>query len=188
MGSVLFSVLVSLAISSLPASAQGVLADDSKSVYFNIIDQDIKDVFRDFSAGMDLRIDISKDLKGRVRNIVGQDTAFGFLDLISRRYDLSWFFDGQVVYIADVSETRTVIFQIDRSDAERLEKALARLGIADDRYPLIYSDEANVARLTGPPRLIELAETTLAAINSSSDLQRQVTVRRGTTITNETVD
>lgn len=187
MASILLSLLLSVIISVTPVSAQA-FPDDTKSVYFNIIDQDIKDVFRDFSAGMDLRVDISKNLKGRVRNIVGQDTAFGFLDLISRRYDLSWFYDGQVIYIADISETRTVIFQIDRADALRLEQALARLGIADERYPLIYSDEANVARLTGPPRLIELAETTLAAINSSRDFQRQVTVRRGTTITNEMVD
>lgn len=131
-----------------------------------IVDQDLKGVLTEFGRNTGLPVDVSDQIKGRLRGQLAAATATAreYLERLCESYGLTWYFDGAVLHVNTRSETTTELVNIGRlSPADTREKLVA-LGIADARFQVRTTEDAGVISVSGPPAFVELVRHTVTAL------------------------
>src|SRR5215471_7622238 len=72
-----------------------------------VIDQDIKEVLTEFGRNIDVPVEVSDQVKGRLRGQLPVATAREFLNQLCESYGLVWYFDGAALHINAKSEIKT---------------------------------------------------------------------------------
>ena len=129
-----------------------------------MLDQDIKDVLAEFGRNINVPIDVSNQVKGRLRGRIPAATAKGFLDKLCESYGLVWYFDGAAMHISAKSEMKTEVINIGRLSVDDLTDELNKLGIADPRFPVRSAPGTGVVSISGPAPFIALVRHTVAAM------------------------
>jgi type III secretion protein C len=129
-----------------------------------VIDQDIKGVLVEFGRNVSLPVDISDQVKGRLRGQLAMPTAREFLDNLCASYGLVWYFDGAVLHVNTKAEIRTELVSIGRLSPGAVGEKLNALGIADARFPVRSTQDAGVVSVSGPPPFVSLVRQTLTAL------------------------
>jgi type III secretion protein C len=138
-----------------------------------VIDQDIKGVMAEFGRNVSLAVDVSDQVKGRLRGQLAPATATAreFVDSLCESYGLVWYFDGAVLHVNAKAETRTELVKIGRLSPEEAGEKLSALGIADARFQLRSTEDAGVISVSGPPPFVSLVRQTLAAVRRPPPVQ-----------------
>jgi type II secretory pathway component GspD/PulD (secretin) len=128
-----------------------------------VIDQDIKGVLAEFGRNTGLPVDVSDQVKGRLRGQVAAPTATAreFLDSLCDSHNLVWYFDGAVLHINDRAEIATELINLGRFSPADAREKLTELGIADARFPLRSTDKASVISVSGPPKFVTMVKQAL---------------------------
>lgn len=131
-----------------------------------IVDQDLKGVLTEFGRNTGLPVDVSDQVKGRLRGQLASASASAreYLDRLCESYGLVWYFDGAVLHVNAKSETTTELVNIGRLSAADASEKLRALGIADGRFQVRTTEEAGVISVSGPPAFVSLVRQTLAAL------------------------
>jgi type III secretion protein C len=131
-----------------------------------VIDQDVKGVLIEFGRNAGLPVDLSDQVKGRLRGQIPTATAREFLDGLCESYGLVWYFDGTALHVSAKTEVRTELVSIGRlSPAEAVEK-LKALGVSDARFPVRTTEDTGIVSVSGPPPFLSKARQTLTALAS----------------------
>jgi type II secretory pathway component GspD/PulD (secretin) len=128
-----------------------------------IIDQDIKGVMTEFGQNIGLPVDVSDQVKGRLRGQLApaSATAREFLDSLCESYGLVWYFDGAVLHVSAKSEIKTELVNIGRLSPEAVGEKLGALGVADSRFQVRSTEDAGVISISGPPPFVSMVRQTL---------------------------
>jgi type III secretion protein C len=129
-----------------------------------VIDQDIKGVLVEFGRNVSLPVDISDQVKGRLRGQLAMPTAREFLDNLCASYGLVWYFDGAVLHVNTKAEIRTELVSIGRLSRGEATDKLSALGISDARFQVRTTEDAGVISVSGPPSFVSLVRQTLDAL------------------------
>jgi type II secretory pathway component GspD/PulD (secretin) len=129
-----------------------------------VIDQDIKDVMIEFGSNINVPVRVSDQVTGHLRGPLPITTAEDFLKGLCESHGLVWYFDGSVLHISAAKEIETVFIDIGRLRPQELSDKLLKLGIADSRYPVIATANADVVSVSGPPPYVSLVQRTAAAM------------------------
>jgi type III secretion protein C len=129
-----------------------------------VIDQDIKDVLIEFGSNINVPVRVSDRVSGHLRGPLPITTAEDFLKGLCESRGLVWYFDGSVLHISAAREIETVFIDIGRLRPQELSDRLLKLGIADARYPVIATENADVVSVSGPPPYVSLVQRTAAAM------------------------
>jgi type III secretion protein C len=129
-----------------------------------VIDQDIKDVLIEFGSNINVPVRVSDAVTGHLRGPLPITTAEDFLKGLCESNGLVWYFDGSVLHISAAREIETVFIDIGRLRPKELSDKLLKLGIADSRYPVIATANADVLSVSGPPPYVSLVQRTAAAM------------------------
>ena len=129
-----------------------------------VIDQDLKGVLSEFGRNIDVPVDLSDQVKGRLRGRLPTASAKGFLDALCEGYGLVWYFDGAVLHVNAKSELKTELIGIGRLPPGAVTAKLDNLGIADPRFPVRSTPDAGIVSVSGPPPFIALVRQTLSAM------------------------
>ncbi|WP_457355490.1 type III secretion system outer membrane ring subunit SctC [Roseateles sp. P5_D6] len=78
---------------------------------------------------------------------------------------LTWYYDGAFLFVDPAADTRSEVFTIAGKNAQRIADTLARLKIADARYPLQISEADGNVYVSGPKRYVELVRQTVRLID-----------------------
>ncbi len=81
---------------------------------------------------------------------------------------LTWYYDGAFLFVDPAADTRSEVFNILGSNAQRISDTLARLKIADGRYPLQVSEADGSVYVSGPKRYVELVRQTVKLVDQRS--------------------
>lgn len=181
-------IAAAAALMALPALAAPAGPLDAPETHaFTIVDQQVADVLTEFAGAVGVAIDLGEGVEGRLTNFSGRYTAQGFLDAVTARSGLVWFFDGTAIHVTGADEMKSVVIDFDRVPPDHLTAALEDLDVADPRFPLRRT-AAGIGVVTGPPRYVELVENTLLMLAERDDTApvprptraaRSVTVVRG---------
>jgi len=159
------ALVVAVASVGLIAPAQGLEPKwPSGSYKYLVMDQDIKDVLAEFGRNINVPIDVSNQVKGRLRGRLPATTAKKFLDKLCESYGLVWYFDGAAMHISAQSEIKTEVINIGRLPVADLIDELNKLGIADPRFPVRAAPGSGVVSVSGPAPFIALVRHTVAAM------------------------
>ena len=93
------------------------------------------------------------------------------LEKLSAQLGLTWYHDGQSVYIYDSSETKSAVISLRNISIAKFNNFLQKSGLYDRRYPL--RGEAGTFYVSGPPIFVDLVMNTAKLMdkpeNSSED-------------------
>jgi type II secretory pathway component GspD/PulD (secretin) len=131
-----------------------------------VIDQDIKGVMAEFGRNIGLPVDVSDQVKGRLRGQLAPATATAreFLGNLCESYGLVWYYDGAVLHINTKSEIRTELINIGRLSPGEVGEKLSALGVADTRFQVRSTEDAGVISVSGPPPFVSMVRQTLAIL------------------------
>jgi type III secretion protein C len=132
-----------------------------------VIDQDVKGVLTEFGRNIGVPIDLSDQVKGRLRGRLGVAPAREFLDSLCESYGLVWYFDGAVLHVNARSEMRTELVSVGRLSPGEVNEKLTALGIADSRFSVRSTQDTGVVSVSGPPPFVSLVRQTLNALASA---------------------
>ncbi len=160
-----FTILV---VSALLASGEPTLGMEPKwpagPYRYMVIDQDIKGVLIEFGRNAGMPVEVSDQVKGRLRGRLAVVTAREFLDSLCEAYGLVWYFDGAVLHVSAKAEIRTELISIGRLSSGEANEKLNALGIADARFAVRSTQDAGVISISGPPAFVSLVRQTLTAL------------------------
>jgi len=131
---------------------------------YMVIDQDIKGVLTEFGRNVGVPIDLSDQVKGRLRGRLAVAPAREFLERLCESYGLVWYFDGAVLHVSAKAEIRTELVSIGRLSPGEVSEKLNALGIADPRFPVRTTPDTGVVSVSGPPPFLSLVRQTLIAL------------------------
>jgi type II secretory pathway component GspD/PulD (secretin) len=129
-----------------------------------VIDQDIRGVLIEFGRNIGIAVDVSEQIKGRLRGRLGVAPAREFLDKLCESYGLVWYFDGAVLHVSAKTEIRTELINIGRFPPGEVNEKLDALGIADPRFPVRSTQDIGVVSVSGPPPFVSLVRQTLTSL------------------------
>lgn len=179
----LLPFLVIAALTGLIGSVQALEPKWPPGPYkYLVIDQDVKDVLIEFGHNIGVSVDVSEQVKGRLRGRLPVVTAKEFLDKLCESYGLVWYFDGSTLHVNTKTEVKTELIDIGRVPSKQLTTRLTALGIADPRFPVRGTPNGGVVSVSGPPSYIALVRQTLTAmarVASVPENTRHVTIWRG---------
>src|SRR5215813_11499319 len=159
-----FTVLVVTAALASVCPAFGMEPQWPAGPYkYMVIDQDIKGVLSEFGRNVGVPVDLSDQIKGRLRGRLAVAPAREFLDKLCESYGLVWYFDGAVLHVSAKAEMKTELIGIGRLSPGEVNAKLNALGIADPRFPLRSTQDIGVVSVSGPPPFVSLVRQTLAA-------------------------
>lgn len=140
-----------------------------------VIDQDVKGVLVEFGRNVRVPVDVSDQVKGRLRGQieVAPVTAREFLNRLCENYGLVWYFDGAVLHVSAQAETRTEFVSIGRLSPGEASEKLSALGVADARFPMRTTQDSGVMSISGPPPFVSLVRQSLAALTRRSPPVRE---------------
>ncbi|EPC00818.1 hypothetical protein L861_13590 [Litchfieldella anticariensis FP35 = DSM 16096] len=155
----------------------------TKEYHYVIVEQDVRDVLTEFGRNLSLPVEISPQVRGRVRGNIRTGTAEEFLDQVSSANGLAWFFDGGVLHVATRQEMIQRTFELQGIDADRLMEAIDQSRVGDPlRARLIDGNAALQA--WGPPAWIESVARRVDRLRQPTPTRsREVRVFRGSVST-----
>lgn len=121
------------------------------------VDQTLPETLRELGHNLDITINVSPEVKGRVRHYSHDATAGDFLDYLTTEHRLDWVFDQGRLYITTVAEKRLRSWPGNIGAFERVKAALANAKIDDPRFPLGFEQGRGELTLAAPPRYVAAA-------------------------------
>jgi type III secretion protein C len=176
----LLFVLASFLVASVEPARSAEPKWPKEPYKYLIIDQDLRDVLREFGRNIGVPVQISDGVaKRRVRNdTAAVASAREFLQRLCDAYGLVWYFDGTTLYVSDDAEIRAELFNVGSLDASDFIRKLESLGVADPRFPIRASGKSGVISVSGPPPLRQQVRKALEAMDKPQ-VPKEVIVFRG---------
>lgn len=126
----------------------------------------LKEFLREFAASQGLTTVIAPEVEGTISGRFNL-TPSSMLDLLTTTYGLVWYFDGNVLFVYPASDITSQVIHLRNAQTPRLREALAKLDLADARYPIVYDARQNTAFVSGPKRYVELVVQTARAVDEN---------------------
>ena len=150
-----------------------------------VVRQDSSALFEDLARDLGLRLDLSDGVHGTLsdRRLIG--TRDEVLEAATKDLGLDWFIFNGVLYVSDRTEALTRIVRMGDLKPEKVMTVLADSGLATERLDIESSASGTALALSGPPKLLALAEAMIEGIpptpvdRVADATARIVTVRRG---------
>jgi type II secretory pathway component GspD/PulD (secretin) len=155
-------------LAAVPGTVKGrSMAFPTGSYAYVVIDQDLRDLLTEFGHSLNVVVQLSDEVHGRMRGPLPTSTAQEFLDRICERSGLVWYYDGSGLFISAQSELRTEVIDIGKVPPKAMSDKLSKLDIVDPRFPVTVTAEPAMLSVSGPPSyLSRLRETVTLLVRS----------------------
>lgn len=158
-------VLCITAVASIYAAPSASARElPKKSFVYKADSRKLPDVIQDFAAALEIPVIVAEGVDGTVNGKFNL-TPQSFLDLMSSAYSLTWYFDGNVLYVYPARTNQSKVIFLRDFGADRIERLLQTLKVGDKRFPLRYDQKEKTLLVTGPPRHIELVTSLVDALS-----------------------
>jgi len=144
-------------------------------------DENLVTLLMDFSSTLNVpmvvsdkvRVGITERVNGHFKGL----TAEAFLTKLSTLYQITWYFDGHVLFIYHSDEVQTSLVYVDGPRAANLHKTLVNLGIYDPRFKWRMVETENIVFVSGPPRYLQLLQEVAQLLQRRYQQNEVFTVR-----------
>ena len=145
---------------------------------YNVVDQDLRQVFREYGRQLGIIVQLSDNVRGRVRNLNADSTAEEFLERIATEYDLVWYFDGSILHIATTAEVMRQALPTGGVSFDRLSEAVNQHSKTDPRLGLRPGPDPDLVYVTGPASYFGFVQETAASLEEVRPVR--IRIWRGT--------
>ncbi|MGX5845052.1 secretin N-terminal domain-containing protein [Mesorhizobium sp. ArgA1] len=138
---------------------------------YTVLDQDLSAALLEFGNNLKISVNISAEVKGRIRGRMPDLPPREFLDRLAELYDLQWYFDGLVLYVSAAKEAQSRMLALAPIRFDAFKAALDELDISDDRYVVRPAPGNGLVLVSGPPRFTALVEQTFNGLMAEAQAQ-----------------
>ncbi|MGX9431717.1 MULTISPECIES: secretin N-terminal domain-containing protein [Bradyrhizobium] len=131
---------------------------------YTVLDQELSAALQEFGNNLNIRVNVSAEVKGRIRGRMPDLPAREFLDRLTNLYNLQWYYDGLVLYVSAASEAQSRLLVLKPISFDAFKAALDTLNISDERYAVRAAPGNGIVLVSGPPRFIALVDQTLSGL------------------------
>ncbi|XIA67782.1 nodulation protein NolW [Bradyrhizobium sp. TZ2] len=148
------------------------LALPSTPYSYTVLDQDLATALQEFGNNLNIRINVSTEVKGRVRGRMPDLAPREFLERLTKLYNLQWYYDGLVLYVSDAHEAQSRLLVLTPITFDAFKASLDALNISDERYIVRPAPGDGPVFVSGPPRFIALVDQTLKGLLAEAQARR----------------
>lgn len=127
----------------------------SKRYQYAAESKPLKEVLRDFASSQGMTLSMSNDIDGVVAGRFDLKPE-NFIDMLSRSYGFSWYFDGVVLHVSSAKDVSSRLIKLSSGNTFQLREVLIRMGVMEKGFPIRFDHEANTALVQGPTQYVEL--------------------------------
>ncbi|MEM6603549.1 MAG: hypothetical protein AAF621_05820 [Pseudomonadota bacterium] len=129
-----------------------------REIVYTVLQQDIKSALKDMSTQMNTAITVASNIKGKVAAGEYRGRGRDILDQMVADLNLQWFYDGNAIYVSNISDAQMKIMRLKDFSIDTLEAALTNIKLDTSSYPLRYDAYNNMVTVYGPPRYVAMVE------------------------------
>ncbi|MFK4535311.1 type II secretory pathway component GspD/PulD (secretin) [Bradyrhizobium ottawaense] len=145
---------------------------------YTVLDQDLAAALQEFGNNLNIRVNVSADVRGRIRGRMPDLPPREFLDRLTALYNLQWYYDGLVLYISAAQEAQSRLIVLNPISFDALKAALDALNISDERYIVKPAPGEGLILASGPPRFVALVDQTLKGLVAEAQARRSPAAER----------
>lgn len=146
---------------------------------YTVLDQELSNALQEFGSNLNLKVNVSSEVKGRIRGRMPELRPREFLDHLAKLYNLQWYFDGLVLYVTAAKEAQSRLLVLAPIDFDTFKTTLEALSISDDRFVVRPAPGNGLVLASGPPRFVALAEQVLNGLVAEAQARpRSIEVQR----------
>ncbi len=94
-----------------------------------LVDQDVRSALEEFGHNLDVPLVLSDKVRGKARSTIRGATAGEFLQTLCSTNGLTWYFDGNLLYLNASDEISTKLFKANALDLDQLQAYLSNLDV-----------------------------------------------------------
>ena len=156
-------VLFGIATSAVGVTPRWV----SKRYQYAAESKPLKEVLRDFASSQSMTLSMSSDIEGVVAGRFDLKPE-NFIDMLSRSYGFSWYYDGVVLHVSSAKDVSSRLIKLSSGNTVQLREVLTRMGVMEKGFPIRFDDAANTALVQGPTQYVELVADIAAHVEERS--------------------
>lgn len=146
------------------ASAQDQPEWASRPYAYVVIDQDVRGVLQAFGRNLGVPMVISAKVKGRAPANFRAANAGAFLDKLTTNNTLTWFSDGNMLYVDSEDDLQIRNFEAVGLSAKDLQASLDELGVSGKHLHVRNSFQGDGLMVSGPPAFMALVQQRIEQI------------------------
>lgn len=154
-----------------------------------LVEQDVRGALEEFGHNMGLTVVISDKVRGKSRSRVRAESAGGFLAALCDFNALTWYFDGNVLYLTADSETGTRLFKAQGRKLKQLQDYVASRDGYGKQMSVRPGPDGDELFASGPPAWLAMIQQHVDQQQKASSVaavrERGVRVFRGAAVTQE---
>ncbi len=147
-------IFAAMGLSGLALADERVWSEEAYP--YTVVDQDVRDALAELGRNLNIGVDVSEAVEGRLRGPWSSATVADFMDRVSGDLDVEWFFDGRRLHVSSAAELVSQVLPLEGVEPTSWQASLDQLGISDERFPVAVDAARNVALLSGPPKYVAL--------------------------------
>lgn len=133
---------------------------------YHAVNRDLTEVLRGFAADQRLNLVLDPGIGSRTVSEEVEMHPTEFLDYITGKYGLVWYFDGTSLYVYRGDQLATHAFPLRYTTPERVAEVMKSLNAFTDRYPFRILEKENVILAIAPPRMLEIMKFVIQTLES----------------------
>ena len=171
------------------------LADEASSINpqwfeqpyaYVLVEQDVRAALEEFGHNLGLIVVMSDKVRGKARSTVRGRSAGDFLTRLCDTNGLSWYYDGNILYLSSDTETGTRLFPVQAHSAQ-LEDWLNSLDVYGKQLSSRFGPNGDELFVSGPPAYLSMVQQHVdqqrRPVAAPVVRERGVRVFRGSTVT-----
>jgi type III secretion protein C len=130
----------------------------------------VEHLFR--AIGAEAHRPVQLSAKAKQYRVTGEFNLARPLDVIEKvttDLGLIWYFDGRAIYVNDNSEIASTVLSMPSTAADQLVTFLRAASLYDKRYPLRYTQGSALIYLSGPPKYVEIVQSSASLLRQQAD-------------------
>ncbi|MGY3387871.1 type II secretory pathway component GspD/PulD (secretin) [Bradyrhizobium sp. USDA 3311] len=139
---------------------------------YTVLDQDLSAALQEFGNNLNIRVNVSAEVRGRIRGRMPDLPPREFLDRLTALYNLQWYYDGLVLYVSAAHEAQSRLIVLNPISFDAFKTALDALNISDERFIVKPAPGEGLVLASGPPRFVALVDQTLKGLVAEAQARR----------------
>ncbi|WP_434563126.1 type III secretion protein [Pseudomonas sp. Z4-20] len=123
-----------------------------------LVEQDVRAALEEFGHNLGLIVVMSDKVRGKSRSKVRGESAGDFLTQLCNVNGLSWYFDGNILYLSADAENATRLFKAQGHDLEQLEDYLGSLDVYGKQLSSRAGPDGDELFVSGPPAYLGMVQ------------------------------
>ncbi len=163
----------------------------SQPYAYVLVDQDVRSALEEFGHNLDVPLVLSDKVRGKARSTLRAATAGEFLQALCSTNGLTWYFDGNLLYLNTSDEISTKLFKASALDLDQLQAYLGNLDVFGQQLSMRNGPEGDEVFVSGPPPYLALVQQHVdhlqpRVVATPVVRERGVRVFRGAQVSTET--